>query len=171
MPHAMHAPMSFDSCCLIPNCFCKQVATTEPSRSSLGLLPAAGEAMAEGAQRCCGPCISCAGDLNATAVPVWATVSGYGCAMPRFLKPAAALPLFHHIPYLALPHWHAGAVPEALGCLCCLVVVMPAWAQGGPQCVLVFCQALDDHCCDRLVHAEVGAGPAVRQIVSRIFYF
>ena len=59
---------------------------------------------------------------------------------------------------LALAHGDARAVPEALRRLGGLVVVVAAGAQGGPELVLVLCEALDDDGGDGLVDAEVGAG-------------
>lgn len=65
--------------------------------------------------------------------------------------------LFTH---LALAHGHAWAVPEALCSLGLLVIVMPAGAQRRAQSILVLSKARNDHCCHRLVHAEVGPAPA-----------
>ena len=67
---------------------------------------------------------------------------------------------------LALAHGDARAVPEALRRLGGLVVVVAAGAQGGPELVLVLCEALDDDGGDGLVDAEVGAGAVVGWLVG-----
>lgn len=68
-------------------------------------------------------------------------------------------------PYLALAHGHAGAVPEALLRLGCLVVIMAAGAERCAELVLVLRKALDYHRRHREVHAEVCARPASRKPV------
>lgn len=72
----------------------------------------------------------------------------------------------HAVALLALPHRHAGAVPEPLRGLGGLVVVVAAGAQGGAELVLVLGEALDYDGGDRLVDAEVGPGA-----VESLYFF
>ena len=46
------------------------------------------------------------------------------------------------ITHLALAHWDAGTVPEALVCFCLFVIIVAAGTEWGAQLILCLCQTL-----------------------------
>ena len=64
----------------------------------------------------------------------------------------------HAVTFLALAHWHTGAIPEGLLYFRLLVFIVTAGAEGTTQVVFMASQSLKNNGRNARIAAEIGAG-------------